>query len=52
MLVADYVPLWHTIPEILLSFNAEIQNIDIPHYKIENDPVDYVVNIIKPYIHI
>jgi len=52
MLVADYVPLWHTIPEILLSFNAEIQNIDIPHYKIEQDPVDYVVNIIKPYIYI
>jgi hypothetical protein len=49
-LIADYIPLWHTIPEILLSFNVEIQNLSIPKYNMNINPDAYVISIIKPYL--
>ncbi len=50
LIIADYIPLWHTLPEILLSANIELKPYNTPNYHLEKDPVDYVVKLIKPYI--
>jgi len=50
VIIADYIPLWHTLPEILLSANIELHPSNIPNYYLDMDPVDYVNDIIKPYI--
>ncbi len=49
IIIADYIPLWHTLPEILLSSNIEL-NAYFPNYEITDNPVDYVDSIIKDYI--
>lgn len=50
VIIADYIPLWHTLPEILLSSNVEL-NKYAPSYKLTNNAVDYVYKIIKEYIN-
>jgi hypothetical protein len=50
LIIADYIPLWHTLPEILLSTNIEMESMTIPTYTINKEPVNYVYNIIKNYI--
>jgi hypothetical protein len=50
LIIADYIPLWHTLPEILLSTNVEMKSHNIPSYNIDKEPVHYVYNIIKNYI--
>jgi hypothetical protein len=50
LIIADYIPLWHTLPEILLSTNIEMESMTIPTYTINKEPVHYVYNIIKNYI--
>jgi hypothetical protein len=49
VIIADYIPLWHTLTEILLSANIELTKY-VSSYELSNDPVDYVNKIIKEYI--
>jgi len=49
LIIADYIPLWHTLPEILLSSNVELTSPNIPSYTLDKEPVNFVYNIIKPY---
>ena len=49
LIIADYIPLWHTLPEILLSANIELTSNNIPSYTLDKQPVNFVYNIIKPY---
>ena len=46
VIIADYIPLWHTLPEILLSANIELK----ANYTLDKEPIDYVEKIIKPYL--
>ena len=50
VIIADYIPLWHTLSEILLSSNIELQPYISVDYNLKDNPIDYVVKIIKPYI--
>ena len=50
VIIADYIPLWHTLSEILLSSTIELQPYISVDYNLKDNPVDYVVKIIKPYI--
>jgi len=49
VIIADYIPLWHTLSEILLSSNIELEKY-VSSYQLTNNPVDYVYKIIKEYI--
>lgn len=49
-LIADYIPLWHTIPEILLSAYPEFKDKKIPKYTLDKNPVLYSIKILKPFI--
>jgi hypothetical protein len=49
VIIADYIPLWHTLPEILLSSNIELKKY-VSNYELTEDPVDYINRIIKDYI--
>lgn len=46
VLIADYIPLWHTINEILLSAYAEIKDAQIPVYNMNKDPLKYVKSLL------
>lgn len=50
LIIADYIPLWHTLPEILLSSNVEISSKTIPKYSLDKEPVNFVYKIIKSYV--
>jgi len=45
-LIADYVPFYHTITEILISFSNEFNL----NYTLDKDPVDFTMEIIKNYL--
>ena len=49
-LIADYIPLWHTIPEILLSAYPEFKDKKIPKYTLDKDPVLYSIKLLTPFI--
>ena len=49
-LIADYIPLWHTIPEILLSAYPEFKDKKIAKYTLDKNPVLYSINLLKPFI--
>jgi hypothetical protein len=49
VIIADYIPLWHTLSEILLSSNVELEKY-VSSYNLAEDSVDYVYKIIKDYI--
>jgi len=49
VIIADYIPLWHTLSEILLSSNVELEKY-VSSYNLTDDSVDYVYKIIKDYI--
>ena len=51
LIIADYIPLWHTLPEILLSTNIEVESETTPSYTINKESVHYVYSIIKNYIY-
>ena len=51
LIIADYIPLWHTLPEILLSSSIELSAVGIPRYNLKTDPVNYVDRVISKYIH-
>jgi hypothetical protein len=50
LIIADYIPLWHTLSEILLSCNVELYPYGIENYNLKQDPVEHVTKIIKPYL--
>ena len=49
-LIADCIPLWHTISEILLTAYPEFQDSSIPKYTLDKDPVLYSIKLLKPFI--
>jgi hypothetical protein len=49
VIIADYIPLWHNLSEILLSSDIEL-NKYVSGYQLTDDPIDYVYKIIKEYI--
>jgi hypothetical protein len=50
LLIADYVPLWHTISEILLTSYPEFKDSNINKYTLDKDPVLYSIKLLKPFI--
>lgn len=50
LLIADYVPLWHTIPEILLSAYPEWKDPTIQKYTLDMNSVIYSTNLLNPFI--
>ena len=50
LVIADYVPLWHTIPEIILSAYAEFKDSKIQKYTLDKNPVIYSINLLKEFI--
>jgi hypothetical protein len=50
MLIADYIPLWHTIPEILLSAYSEFKDKKIKKYNLNCNSVVYSINLLKQFI--
>jgi len=50
MLIADYIPLWHTISEILLIAYPEFKDKKIVKYTLEKNTVIYSINLLKPFI--
>jgi hypothetical protein len=39
--VLDYVPLWHSLEEILITYSIEFEEFGFKRYTIEQDPVTY-----------
>jgi hypothetical protein len=50
MLIADYIPLWHSIPEILLSAYPEFKDPKIKKYSLGDNPVQYCIKLLLPFI--
>jgi hypothetical protein len=50
MLIADYIPLWHSIPEILLSAYPEFKDHKIKKYTLEDNPVQYSIKLLREFI--
>ena len=50
MLIADYIPLWHSMPEILLSAYHEFDDKKIQKYTLNENAVLYSVNLLKKFI--
>lgn len=49
-LIADYIPLWHTIPEILLSAYSEFKDNKIKKYTLGKNSIVYSINLLKKFI--
>jgi hypothetical protein len=47
LVIADYIPLWHTLPEILIVAYPEIEGKNIPVYRLSKDPVKYSKDLLK-----
>lgn len=39
--VMDYVPLWHSLEEILITYSVEFKKYGFPEYTMDKDPVEY-----------
>jgi hypothetical protein len=50
MLIADFIPLWHSIPEILLSAYPEFKDNKIPKYNLNLNPTVYSIQLLKKFI--
>jgi hypothetical protein len=37
----DYVPLWHSLEEILITYSVEFKKYGFPEYTMNEDPVEY-----------
>ena len=46
IVVLDYVPLWHSLEEILLTFSVEYEKYGFPRYTLDQDPVIYFRNVV------
>ena len=49
-LISDYIPLWHTIPEILLTACSEFKDKKIATYTLDQNPVIYSIKLLKEII--
>ena len=47
ILISDIIPLWHTLPEILIVAYPEFKSKDVPVYSLDKDPVKYVESVFK-----
>ncbi len=45
--VMDYVPLWHSLEEILMTYSVEFVKYGFPEYKINDDPVNYFKQVVS-----
>jgi hypothetical protein len=45
--VMDYVPLWHSLEEILMTYSIEFEKFGFPKYTIDVEPIEYFKNIIS-----
>lgn len=50
MLIADYVPLWHTIPEILLSAYPEFKDNKIKRFTLDQNATLYSIKLLKEFV--
>jgi hypothetical protein len=50
LIIADYIPLWHTINEILLTSYPEMKNKNIKKYTLKKNALNYSYNLLKPYL--
>jgi hypothetical protein len=50
MLIADYIPLWHTITEIIMMAYPEFQDNSIPKFYLSEDPTLYAIKLLKPVL--
>ena len=50
LLIADYVPLWHTIPEILMSAYPEFNDTNIKPYTLNENSVLYSIQLLKQFV--
>ena len=51
MLISDYIPLWHSIVEIIFSAYPEFNDKKIPKYNLEHDATQYSIKLLKNYIN-
>jgi hypothetical protein len=47
VVIIDYVPLWHNLEEILLTYSIEYKSYGFSEYKINENPIEYLKNIIN-----
>lgn len=45
--VMDYVPLWHSLEEILITYSVEFKKYGFPEYTIDEDPIKYFKHVIE-----
>lgn len=50
LIIADYIPYWHTTNEILLTSYPEMKNKNIKKYTLKKNGLDYSYNLLKPYL--
>lgn len=50
MLISDYIPLWHSIVEIIFSAYPEFKDKKIPKYYLEHNATQYAIKLLKNYI--
>ena len=50
MLISDYIPLWHSIVEIIFSAYPEFNDKKIPKYSLEHNATQYAIKLLKKYI--
>ena len=50
LIIADYIPYWHTTNEILLTSYPEMKNKNIKKYTLKKNALDYSYNLLKPYL--
>jgi len=50
MIIADYIPLWHALSEILLLAYPEIKDKNIPEFTLNTNSVVYSINLLKKFI--
>jgi len=47
LLIADYIPLWHTLSEILITSYPEIKGKGVPVFNLSKEPVKYSRKVLK-----
>lgn len=50
LIIADFIPYWHTTNEILLTSYPEMKNKNIKKYTLKKNALDYSYNLLKPYL--
>ena len=50
LIIADYIPYWHTTNEILLTSYPEIKNKNIKKYTLKKNAINYSYELLQPYL--